>query len=214
MSVLNPIFPSPTMEQGPLFRCHDCKNCKPKDQFSLRKRDDKHGARGEPSSRCLPCAAKERARHETKKRKRAEEGLDASGDPAEAGRPISIEQFTALLREQVLTGKIYYSARVSTQGLAGEADEMRAGIVRHVWEATGFRFTYGPILLEGIMTNPPTIQLDTIQNTSGRMALSSERTNAAKRQPVAIIAKRGSRWTSKAETGAECLASLAMERSI
>src|SRR6266446_5512438 len=33
MSVLNPIFPSATMEQEPLFHCHDCHNRKSRDQF-------------------------------------------------------------------------------------------------------------------------------------------------------------------------------------
>ena len=149
MAVLNPISPSLSTDQAPLFRCHDCENWKPKDQFSLRIRDNKCGPRGEPSSRCSSCAEKERARRETKKRKRAEEDPGASGDPAEAGHPISIEQFTALLREQVPTGEIYCSARVSTQGLTGEADEMYAGIVRRVWEATGFRFTYVPVTTRG-----------------------------------------------------------------
>src|SRR5258706_5348739 len=38
MSVLNPTFPSATMEQAPLFRCHDCKSSKTMDQLELHKR--------------------------------------------------------------------------------------------------------------------------------------------------------------------------------
>src|SRR5258706_367520 len=38
MSVLNPTFPSATMEQAPLFHCHDCKSSKTMDQLELRKR--------------------------------------------------------------------------------------------------------------------------------------------------------------------------------
>ena len=45
MSVLNLIS---TMEQASLLHCHDCKNNKTKDQFILRKRNNKYGVRGEP----------------------------------------------------------------------------------------------------------------------------------------------------------------------
>jgi len=86
---------------------------------------------------------KERDRHMIRKRKRDEEGLDPSEDPAEPNPTISIEQFTALLREQALAENICYSARVSTQGLTGEVDEICSKAVGRVWEATGFRFTYG-----------------------------------------------------------------------
>jgi|SRR5258706_3156891 len=37
-NVLNPTFPSATMEQAPLFCCHDCKSSKTMDQFELHKR--------------------------------------------------------------------------------------------------------------------------------------------------------------------------------
>ena len=130
------------MEQAPLLYCCDCKKSKSRDQFTLRTRNNKHGARGEPSSRCSSCAAKERDRNIIRKRKRDEEGHDSFGDLAESDHTASIEQFTALLREQALTGDICCSARVSTQGLDGE-DEICARIVGRVWEATGFRFTYG-----------------------------------------------------------------------
>ena len=91
----------------------------------------------------------ERDRRENKKRKRDEEGLHSSGDPEDPEHTTSIEQFTALLQEQARTGNICCSARVSTQGLAGEVDEICAGIVGRVWEATGFRFMYAQFPLEG-----------------------------------------------------------------
>ena len=147
-SVLNPMFPSSTMDHEPLFICHDCHHRKPKDQFALRKRTDKHGAKGDPSSRCSSCAEK-RHQHEKKKRKQVEEGPDLFGDPEEPDCIVSLEQFTARLRKDALTGVISYSARVSTQGLSGEVDDICTAAVRRVWEATGFRFTYGQSLLEG-----------------------------------------------------------------
>jgi hypothetical protein len=59
--------------------------------------------------------------------------------PAEP--PIkSIEDFMVLLCQQALTGAINYSACVSTQGVAVDVEKVITG---HVWEATGFRFTYG-----------------------------------------------------------------------
>ena len=136
------------MEQEPLIYCHDCHVSKPRDQFALRKRSDKHGEKGEPTSRCSPCAEKERHRRETKKRKRSEENPNLCVDPEEPNCLISLEQFAARLHEEALTGVISYSARVSTQGLSEEAGVICSMIVGRVWEATGFRFTYGPFLLE------------------------------------------------------------------
>ena len=46
-------------------------------------------------------------------------------------------------------GAISHSASVSTQGLSGEADDLCTVIIGHVWEATGFRYTYGQFTLEG-----------------------------------------------------------------
>lgn len=130
------------MEQEPLLRCRYCKNSKPRDQFPLRKKNHKHGARGEPSSSCASCTAKAQDRREIKKRKRDEEDPDAYGDTPKPDRTLTIEQFTTLLREKALTGVISCSARVSTQGLDGEEEDMCTGIAGRVWEATGFRFTY------------------------------------------------------------------------
>ena len=121
---------------------------KTKEEFLLYKTNTKFRVQGEPSTRCIPCAATEWEKRELKKRKRDEEGIDLSGDPAGPERSISIEQFAALLREKALTGVITCSARVSTEGLDGSADEMCAVIVGRVWEATGFRFTYGRLPLE------------------------------------------------------------------
>jgi len=139
---LEPNIPSATMEQEPLLLCCDCRSNKPRDQFPLRKRNHKNGARGEPSSCCVSCTAKGRDRREKRKRKREEEYPDTTGDPEEADRILSIEQFTALLREKAHTGVISCSTRVSTGGLDDEENKICAGIVGRVWEATGFRFTY------------------------------------------------------------------------
>lgn len=143
MSVLNPTLPSATMDQALLFHCLHCKNKKPIDQFILRRKDDKYGLQGQPTSSCTSCAAKAQQRREVKKRKRVEEVDGPSGDPPETNRPISLEQFTTLLHQQALTGDINCVACVSTQGLFGEDDKVCAAIVARVWKSTGFRFTYG-----------------------------------------------------------------------
>lgn len=139
LSVLNL---SATMEEEPLLQCRDCHSRKPRDRFALRKKSDKHGAKGNPSTRCLPCAEK-RHQRETKKRKRVEECPDLYGDPGEHDPIISLEQLTAQLHEEALAGVISCSTRVSTQELSGEAEDICSVIVGRVWEATGFRFTYG-----------------------------------------------------------------------
>ena len=76
------------------------------------------------------------------KRKRDEEGFDTNEDTPEPDRVLSIEEFTTLLREKAPTGVFSYSARVSTQGIDGEDEDIRSRIVGRVWGATGFRFTY------------------------------------------------------------------------
>ena len=141
MSILNAIFPSATMEREPLFTCHDCHHSKPKAHFALRQRTDKHGSKGEPSSRCLPCAERERHRCKNKKRKRLEEGTDSFGDPPECDRAISLEKFTEELHEKACTGVFSYSGCIYTQGISGEVDDIWRVIAARVWEATGFKFT-------------------------------------------------------------------------
>ena len=66
----------------------------------------------------------------------------------------------ALLCQQALTGEIYYPAYISTEGLPRDTDEAFKVISGHVWEATGFRFTYGqfPLEVQGLML--PIIQSD------------------------------------------------------
>ena len=217
LSVLNPIFPSATMEQEPLYHCHDCHHRKRRDQFALRKRTDKYGAKGEPTSRCSSCTEQEQGRRENRKRKRDEEGPDASRDPGEPNRTISLEQFTTQLHENALTGTISYSANISTQELSGEADDLCTVIVGRVWEATGFRFTCGrfiPLDL-GTMANPPILQSDTKRDTSRRTGPSCKYTNAVKRQPAPTLARRWSlNRASSTETPAEWLVSHAMDYSI
>jgi len=142
MSAFNPRFPSTTMEQAPLY-CRDCKTSKPRDQFKLRKRDDKYGRKGEPTSKCSHCTTRNENGCQALKRKRNEEGLDPAEDPPEPDPTISIEQFTTMLHDRALSGDLCCRMRVSTQGLAGEEAEVVKVIVGRVREATGFRFTYG-----------------------------------------------------------------------
>ena len=148
MSVLNLVFPSATMEWEQLFYCHDCENRKPRDQFALCKQTDKHGAMGKPSTRCTSCAENW---HwcKSSKQKWVERGTDLCGDPEEPDCTVSLEQFTAGLHEEAITGMISYSACILTEGLFGEVDDICTAIVGHVWEATDFQFTYGWFLLEG-----------------------------------------------------------------
>src|SRR5258706_8774638 len=125
MSVLNPKFTSATMEQEPLLRCCKCGSSKPRDQFPLRMRNHKNGARGEPSTCCVPCTAKLRDRREKRKRSQEEEHHGMSDDPEGANRILSMKQFMALLREKARTGVISCSTRVSSEGIDGEEDGHR-----------------------------------------------------------------------------------------
>lgn len=135
------------MEQAALFYCHDCKGKKPKDQFKLHLKDNKYGKKDDPTTRCLPCAEKERQRRQNKKRKRDEEGINSSESLATPDPIISIENFTELLRELAREPDIDWRTCVSTRGMVGEEDDILKLILRRVWDATGFRFTYGWFLL-------------------------------------------------------------------
>ena len=135
------------MEQAALFYCHDCHGKKLKDQFKLHSKDNKYGKKGDPTSRCLPCAENERQRRQNKKRKRDEECLNPSESPATPDPIIPIEKFTELLRELARGPEIDWRTCVSTQGMVGEEEDISKLILRRVWDATGFRFTYGGFLL-------------------------------------------------------------------
>ena len=131
-----------TMDQATLHYCSGCKTKTSQDQFSLRQKDDKYGLKGEPTGRCTSCTMRNKQAHQNLKRKRIEEGTTPSECPDEHDTVITIEKFTALLRQQALMGDLHYRARVSTQGLAEEEEDILKIIVGHVWDATGFRFTF------------------------------------------------------------------------
>ena len=215
MSVLHPTFPSTTMEQAPLFCCHNCKSSKPKDQFELHKTSNKYGAQGVPLSRCSSCVVKEQDRNEKRKRKRDEDGNDMSRVPAGPNRVISIDQFMAMLREQCLTGVISFSAHVSIQGSYGEEDGICTVIAGHVWGGHWVPVHVWVVSAWGSMANIPFIQSDIGWKLPKRMVPANGCTNAVKQQRAAITAGRGPRWslnkTAKAETPAKYLASLATD---
>ena len=188
MSVLNQTFPSASMEQAQIFSCHYCGIKKPIDQFKIREKDDKYGRKGKPTSRCSRCVTISCNRCQSTKRKRDEEGPDPSEHPVEPSATVSIAQFTEELQKCAPRGDICYSARISTQGLDGDEDEICKVIVGCVWEATGFRFTYDWFPLEVQWLTFPIIPLDTKRNTYRRMVLSNESTNAAKVKPAVTVA--------------------------
>ena len=125
------------MEQDALFQCHRCKCKKSKDQFKLHLKNTKYAKQGDPICRCLPCAAKDRDRRQTKKRKRDDERSESQVES------IPIEQFTEMLRELACGDDLDYRTRVSMQGMTEEGHDIFKLIVKHVWDITGFRFTYG-----------------------------------------------------------------------
>lgn len=62
---------------------------------------------------------------------------------------LPVEQFTVLLRELALRGDPSRRTRVSTEGLAGEEEDLyKVIILLGVCEGTGFKVTLGRFLLE------------------------------------------------------------------
>ena len=202
------------MEQAQNFFCSGCNTRKPKDQFKLHTRDDKHSRKGEPTSRCSHCAMRGQQEHKNLKQKC--NGEDTG--PPEPGPPISIEQFMVLLHQQALTGKICCQVCVSTQGMVAEDDKEFMQIARHVWEAMGYRFASVWFPLEVIELIFPIIQLDSRQNSLGRMALPKECMSAANLRLIPTIKRRDPGQSLdkrlKPRTPTECFTSLAMDYSI
>ena len=100
-----PSLVSTTMEQAPLLNCHNCKTSKLRDQFNVPKKDDKHGRKGESTSKWSSYTIRNQQGRQNLKLKRDEERPNPSEDPPEPGPANSIEQFTALLHEQACKAK-------------------------------------------------------------------------------------------------------------
>ena len=136
------------MDQAVLFLCVHCKIKKPKSQFKLHSKDTKHVKRGNPLSQCLPCVVKVYEGCEKNKRKHDKEVPSPSESREEPNSIIHIEQFIELLAELARGHMIDCSAWISRQGMIEEEEDIFKLIVKQVWEATGFRFTYVWFLLE------------------------------------------------------------------
>jgi len=126
------------MEQASLHYCCDCKTTKPRDQFKSHEKDDKHGKKGIPTSKCTCCTMRNQHTHKKLKQKHDEDGPNPSEDPVEPDPVISTEEFTALLHEQAHNSNLCCQACVSTQGMDEEEEEVFKVIVRRIWHATGY----------------------------------------------------------------------------
>ena len=153
-----PDIPPTTMEQEPLLYCRDCKSSKSRDQFNSCQRDDKHGAKGEPTSKCTDCVMRNQQRRQITKRKRDEEGPNPSEGPSELDPVLSMEEFSTLLPNQALEGNLCCRACVSTQEMDDDDAEKYNVIAGHMWEATGFRFRFVCFPLEVQWLMFPAIQ--------------------------------------------------------
>lgn len=90
------------MDQATLHYCGGCKNKEPRDHFNLREIDDKFGLKGEPTGRCPSCTMRNKQARQNLKRKRIEDGTHPLECPYKHDTAIAIEQFTALLHQQVV----------------------------------------------------------------------------------------------------------------
>ena len=79
---------------------------------------------------------------EKNKRKRDEEVTTSSESREDPDGIIPIERFIELLAELARGREIDCRTRISRQGMVEEEDEIFKLIVKRVWEATGYRFTY------------------------------------------------------------------------
>jgi hypothetical protein len=136
------------MDEVALIYCHDCKNKKPKPEFKLHSKDTKHAKKGNPLRQCLPCGVKQQERRQRNKRKHDEDITMPSMPSESQGSIIPIERFTELLAELAQGCEIDYRTYASRQRMVEEEEGIFKLIVKHVWEATGYRFTYVWLLLE------------------------------------------------------------------
>ena len=140
-----PISLPTTMEQAPFHFCRDCMTRKPINQFNLHQRNDKYGAKGEPTGRCTHCTVRNQQRHQDLKRKHGENPSGCLPEPSPA---LSTQQFMILLQEQALKGNLSYQTCVLTQGMTDEEGDIFDVIAACVWDATGFRFMFVWFLTE------------------------------------------------------------------
>ena len=160
---------------------------KPMDQFKLYPKDTKYVRKGHLICWCLPCTVKEQERHQKKKRK-CDEGITSpSESQEEPNSVIPIEQFTELLCELACGCEINCCTHISLQGMVEEEDKIFKLIVKHVWEATGFRFTYVWFCLRHKWLITPSVRSASGVKTSRRMVLSNKCMNAAKVKPAVAI---------------------------
>jgi hypothetical protein len=126
---------------APLYPCHNCRQLKPLSEFELRAKDDRYGKKGDPTTKCTPCALRNRLSRQNKKRKHEpdEPTSVCTNDPV---LPVDRDRFmAALLTRRAPDGSLSCCMRVTTEGMVGDTKVIADIIAGDVWEATGYRFT-------------------------------------------------------------------------
>jgi len=126
---------------APLHACCHCKQLKQLTEFKLRVKDDRHGKKGEPTSKCMECTIRSQISRQKLKRKHDNDDTEEPMDLRNNDSALPLDQFTTLLANQASDGSLSCRMRVTTEGMVEGSKGTADIIAGHVWEATGYRFT-------------------------------------------------------------------------
>jgi len=125
---------------APLHACCNCKQLKQLTEFKLRVKDDQHGKKGEPTSKCMKCTIRIQISRQKLKRKHDNDDDEEPMDLCNNDSALPLDQFTTLLANQASDGSLSCRMRVTTEGMVEGSKGTADIIAGHIWEATGYRF--------------------------------------------------------------------------
>jgi len=100
---------------APLHACCHCKQLKQLTEFKLRVKDDRHGKKGEPTSKCMECTIRSQISRQKLKRKHDNDDTEEPMDLRNNDSALPLDQFTTLLANQASDGSLSCRMRVTTE---------------------------------------------------------------------------------------------------
>jgi len=126
---------------APLHACCNCKQLKQLTEFKLRVKDDRHGKKGEPTSKCTECTIRSQILRQQMKRKHDNDDAEEPMDLWINDSALPVHRFTTILANQASDGSLSCRMCVITEGMVEDSKGTADIIAGHIWEATGYRLT-------------------------------------------------------------------------
>ena len=126
------------MSTDSMYRCSQCKQFKPSDEYGTRQRGSNHGQKGDRLFCCRSCSASKSAK---RKRERVEGNADRPEKRLATEPPISPSQFVEALAKHASASEIDDSWCISLDEITLTDKGIADHIASLAWKATGYRFT-------------------------------------------------------------------------